>query len=95
VSCRWPAPWAAEFDPVDRKVGVIIGRLATDLSAGSVMTDLEAWQKGYVTVTPLIGRSNRSGRDGENARVEIVIWAYARVAQSWGDGVEAKHVETN
>jgi 5'-nucleotidase len=48
-------PWAAEFDrrvdPKGRRYYWATG--VTKITPGGELTDLEAWQQGYVTLTPL------------------------------------------
>jgi 5'-nucleotidase len=55
----WPAEFDRRVDPKGRRYYWAMGTPA--IPKAGEMTDLEAWQKGFVTVTPLrIDRTERS-----------------------------------
>ena len=57
------APWAAEFDRrIDPKGRHYYWATGTPpLQSGGELTDMQAWQQGFITITPLrIDRTDRS-----------------------------------
>ncbi len=67
----WPAEFDRRVDPKGRRYYWAMGTPA--IPGEGDLTDLQAWEQGYVTLTPLANRSDRTRDVGADAGLETFV----------------------